>query len=84
MPSLNDIASIVVAGGILLAVLVVIILIFRHVRKHGSRYTHIVLGATYEVLNEDRRKSGEVILKKKAGQKESEQDRGQKHEEGSS
>ena len=81
MMTLHDIVNVAIPAGIFLVCVIVFILIFRHVRRRGSNYTHIFLGATYEVLNEDRRKAGEVILNKKAGKKEKEQDRGQMYDE---
>ena len=77
MTTLRDIVSLAIPAGIFLICVVVFILIFRHVRRRGSNYTHIFLGATYEALNEDRRKAGEVILNKKAGKKEQKQNPGQ-------
>jgi len=47
------------------------------VRKRGGTYTHVVYGATNEMLNKDQRKAAKVIVNKNAKIKDEEQESGE-------
>lgn len=59
--------SLMVALAILIGFVTIFIWIARRVRRGGGGETAGVLGATHEMLSEDRRRAGETILARKAG-----------------
>jgi hypothetical protein len=59
--------AIAVAFGILVAFIVVFVSISRKIRRGGGGATVGMLGATHEILTEDRRRAGEEIIQQKAG-----------------
>ena len=65
-------ASLLVVVGILAACAVIFVWVCRRVRKGGGGATVGVLGATHEMLAEDRRRANETILKRNAGKQEEE------------
>jgi hypothetical protein len=62
-----DLISLIAAGALLAASVAVFIVYARGVRRGGGGLTVGVLGATHEMLSEDRRKAGETILNRNAG-----------------
>ena len=60
-------ASLIVAAVVLAAAVAVFVWFGRRIRRGGGGATVGVLGATHEMLSQDRRRAGETILKRNAG-----------------
>jgi hypothetical protein len=69
----------VLALAILVACVWVAIWASRRVRRGGGGATVGVLGATYEMLSEDKRRATETIVKQKAGETDEEDDSSDPH-----
>ncbi len=65
----GEILPIITIGVMLIAVAALFLRIAVRVRKRGGSLTTIGLGATYEFMNEERRKASEIIVDLKAGKK---------------
>ena len=59
--------SLMVALAILIGFVIIFIWCARRVRRGVGGATSGMLGATHEILSEDRRRAGETILERKAG-----------------
>ena len=75
--------SLLVAAGVLAGYLIVFVWCTRRVRRGGGGISVGVLGATHEMLAEDRRKAGETILRRNAGAQFEEDKSGEPPEPGS-
>jgi len=69
---------------IILVVVIVFLKISVRARKRGGSMTSVVLGSTYELHSQDRRKAMEVVLQRHAGQKNKEQDSGDSDDDSAS
>ena len=72
-----NVTSLVVALAILAGFITVFVWISRRVRRGGGGQTAGMLGATHEMLSEDRRRAGETILEERAGKKLQEDESGE-------
>ncbi len=61
-------ARIIGVWGIALAVLVLVIVISRRAKRHGGAFQAGVVGATYELQSQERRKALEVVVEGKAAE----------------
>lgn len=64
---MNALGSLLFAAVLLAIYFVVFVWFTRRVRRGGGGMTSGVLGATHEMLSEERRRAGEMILKRNAG-----------------
>ena len=69
----NSLTSIIFAGGILIITICIFILIYRKLRRRGGRLATVMLGATYDLHGEDKKRAIEAIIEQKSGQKTEEQ-----------
>ena len=64
---MDVVISLLVAAGVLIGYLTVFVWLTRKVRRGGGGISVGVLGATHEMLAEHRRRAGEMILRRNAG-----------------
>jgi hypothetical protein len=67
-------AGLIFAFGLLAVCVGVFVWISRRIRRGGGGATVGLLGATHEMLSTDRRKAGETIIRRNAGDSESGED----------
>ena len=76
---MNDTFSIAVALGTIVVMLLFIFAIWRKIRNKSGSAT-MMLGATFELLNEDQQRAAEVIIQKEQQRKMEEQEQGEPEE----
>lgn len=69
----NDVLNLIVLSTVLMIVIVVFIRIAIRLRKYGGSLTTTMFAATYEFLNNDKRKAVKEIVNMKTNKKTEEQ-----------
>jgi len=82
MPATCEIIDFLLPTIIILAAFILFARISARLRKRGGSLTSVLLGATYEFHNEDRRKAAEVIVEERSDKKQREQDSGDEDDKG--
>jgi L-amino acid N-acyltransferase YncA len=72
MPAASDLVNILIPVILVLAVVILFLRIARRVRKKGGSLTSVLVGSTFELHSQDRRKAMEVVVESHAGKKQEE------------
>ena len=69
IPTESFVFSILLVGIVFLLFISILVAVFYKLRKRGGSMTTVMLGATYELHGEDKKRAIEAIVEQKAGDK---------------